>query len=215
MSVISNRHSFVGFVSQGKEKSKPFDGQRLVKVTYREKSEKTSVCVSIPTIPETEIIDNSANFVDHIKDWLESMQDKMVRSLYESGRVQISDEEIELKAIIEWMDQESNGSRLTKEIIGKWFDDNLKEILIVAFAEKMMITDNANEEQMKRLEQVVNVYREKIASLAGGKTVFSAEIANKLLIALELGDSDDLMVIRFKSRFEKMKETNVVDMLGL
>lgn len=218
MSLVTNAHAVVPFDAKT---SKPFDGQRLAKVTYKTPrsgniaDKKQSICVSIPIIAAVDITDHIQSFVPHIVALCKSSQDSIIKELYEAGASNITDGDISVGKILDYLAEESKGNRLTKEIIVDWFDASLADILTVAFAEKMAISDTPTDVESKRLEQTVNVYRDKLASLAGGKTCFPADVAIKLQKALELADSDDVMAQRFRERLVKMQQNDTIDLLGL
>lgn len=214
MSVLITNHTFVAFDSKT---SAAASGQRLAKVLYKTQrggkiveNARKSICVSIPTFDGVTISDSQLQaFMPHIMQMLENAQDGIVKDRYEAGAISVSDAELSVDSCLAFLDSESRGDRLTKEMIASWFDGSIAEILTVALGEKMQLTDNASEIQLKRLEQSVNVYRDKFCSLAGGRTSFSVEIASKLHKVLELGDIADAMLVRFKNRLEKMMKQEV------
>lgn len=215
MSAISNIHSIVAFDSKT---SKAFENQRLAKVIYKTSrttgiKEKESVCVSVPKL---EIDDSDLiQFKPYISAYLESVQDAIIRLKYEEGKTSIHSNDIGIHAMLDYLEEDSKGGRLTKEFITEWFNASLADTLTVAIADKLGISDTPSEVETKKIEQMINVYRDKFASLAGGKTSFAADIATKLQKALEFADSDDMLAQRFNARLEKMKENNSVDLLGL
>ena len=215
MSAISNVHSIVAFDSKI---SKAFENQRLAKVIYKTSrttgiKEKESVCVSVPKLELTD--EEALLFKPYLVAYLEGVQDSIIRAKYEEGAVSIHNNDIGIHSMLDFLEEDSKGGRLTKEYITEWFNTSLADMLTVAIADKLGVSDTPSETEAKKIEQMVNVYRDKFASLAGGKTMFAADIATKLQKALELVDSEDTMAVRFNARLEKMKEQNTVDLLGL
>lgn len=212
MSLLQQTHTFVAFDSKT---SAAASGQRLAKVLYKTQrggkiveNARKSICVSVPILDA--ISDSQLQaLVPHITAMLENAQDGIVKDRYEAGAISVSDAELSVDSCIAFLDSDARGDRLTKEMIVSWFDGSIAEILTVALGEKMQLTDTASEIQLKRLEQSVNVYRDKFCSLAGGRTSFSVEIASKLHKVLELGDTADAMLVRFKNRLEKMMKQEV------
>ena len=217
MSVISNRHSIVPFISG---ESKAMSGQRLGKIGYKEvlnkktgkKEQKLpSVCVSVPVIEKEEIEGKLEALIPHIRGMLEGVQDKIVRSLYEGseGALQsVSDGEISVAACIGFLEAESEGGRLTKEAVQNWFDGNLAENLSVYIAEKLDFV-KPNEGQMLQIEQHVRGYREVLASLSGGATMLSTpqiKGCRKALELLEVGIEEDLMAQKLSKRLDAMEK---------
>lgn len=209
MSTLSNVHTFVKFDSKT---SAAASGQRLVKMLYKTQrggkavvDAKQSMCVSVPMMSES-LSDSQLNaLIPHITQMLENAQDNICKDAYEQGSISISDASLSVDACIAFLDSDSRGDRLTKEYITAWFNNSLADILYVAFADKIVtLPDHPTEVEEKRVEQVVNVYRDKFSSLAGGRTMFNVESCNKLLKVLELGDSEDAMSKRFTARIQKM-----------
>lgn len=223
MSNVSDRHQIVPFISG---KTKPLSDQRLAVVSYKltkedkakgltEKS-KQSVCASIPVFTAAMVTPEAVEaFKPYLVQMIQDTQDKIVREFADVGVSTVADADLSIASVLTYLDEESKGSRLTKESITEWFNASVQDMLAVAFAEKMGLSDTPSEDDTKKLEQQLNVYREKFASLAGGKTSFPPEIAVKLIKALEFAPTDDLMAQRFTSRLEKMKEIPTADMLAL
>src|SRR5574339_1049458 len=170
MSNVSNRHTVVPFVSG---KTTPLSGQRLAKVGYKtSKNQKElkfkPIAASVPFIDDQEIIGRVHNLVPYVKTLLENTQDNIIRSLYESndGILQsVSDEEISIDACIAFLESESNGGRLRKTDVEKWFDENVRENLFVLIADKLFSgADELTKEQEEKVEANVNAYRGTIRS---------------------------------------------------
>lgn len=216
---ISNRHSIVPFVSG---ESKAMNGQRLAKVGYKETTDKKtgkksqkfpSVCASVPFVETSDVLEKVESLMPHIKAMLADVQDKIVRSLYESseGQLQsISDDELSVNACIGFLEAESEGGRLTKEAVQNWFDGNLADNLTVYIAEKLGFND-PTENQMVQIEQHVKGYREVLASLSGGATSLAIPQIKGCRKALELlGNEDDLMAQKLGKRLDAMEKPVMV-----
>lgn len=209
MSVISDRSSFVPFVSNGAGKSKALNGQRLVKVIYKSrgdtKAKLPNVCASVPVLIDEEIAGNINALMPHIRSLVANAQDGIAKERYEAGAATIGNEEISVAACIAYLDAESSGSRLSGDDIRLWFTNELQDVLMLAIAEKMNVSDTPSDEEAKKIEQALAVYRDKLASLAGGKTAFSEQVCDRLLNVLPLVDENDPMVQRLSKRLSDMK----------
>lgn len=215
MSNISTAHDVVKYDAKS---SKPFDGQRLAKVCFKT-SKKSDVkpdnkAVSIPPVQLTDEQVQANDLRLHINAWIETVQDAIVRERVENGALTICDSDIDLASCIAWMDEDSKGNRLTKEYILQWFADTLADVLTVAISDKLGLSDTPNEAETKRVGQMIAVYRDSFASLAGGKTAFSVEKATKMRKVLELC-SDDALAQKFDTRLTKMQEIESVELLDL
>jgi len=218
MSVISGIHSFVKFDSKT---SRAWDGQRLIKITYKTVrkgdkagTKKDSMCVSVPPVADLDDVTLSA-FKPYIKALREDTQDKIARDLYEAGRTEITDSDLCDTAILAWLEEEAKGNRLTKEAVIAWFDATMADTLTVAFGDKLGVSDVPNAEQVKQIEGAIEVYRKMFAGLAGGKTSYAPNVAVKLLKAFEIVGCDDDIAKKFTARLEGMKEEKGADLMGL
>lgn len=209
MSNISDRHNVNSFVAG---KSAPLTGQRLAKVGYKttkkQKAKFPNVCVSIPFFDATsqEFVNAKANgkFDSIILSALESAQDGIIRSLYESSDgslSSVSDSEISLNACIAFMAAEATGGRMTKEFLESWFVDNLSDNLSVALAERTSL-----EIDDPKITTAVNGFKVLISGLSGGKTLYAPEQIVQLQKALELTSCDDDVQKRLVQRLERMSQ---------
>lgn len=201
MSTISNRHTVVPFVAG---KTAPLTGQRLAKVGYKttkkQKAKFANVAVSVPMIDKDAKEFNDAigtgKFDNIIIAALQDAQDGIIRSLYESadGSLQsVSDDEIGIDACLAFIEAEQTGGRLTKEMIAEWFDETLADNLTVTVADKLkFMGDDLTEEQQKTVAKHVQIYKDVLASLAGGKTLLQpTQIKGcKTALSLDLGESE-------------------------
>lgn len=216
MSNISNLHT----IEEATDSSKAYQGQRLARIVYRNKADasdmdfrKSQVC-SIPCIAISELTDSA---IHNLKPWiLEQMagvQDKIVRARHEAGATSVHSEEVSLAACIAFLEVEQQGGRLTKEVIGAWFAEEVADVLTVALSDRLGLSDTPTPEECKKVEQMINVYRDCFAGLAGGRTTYARDKAVKLLKVLELVPSEGLSA-RFATRLEKMTQSDE-ELLGL
>ena len=220
MSNISNRHQVVPFVAG---KTSPLSGQRLSKVGYKPSKKSParfpSVCASVPKIMDEWITaDNCLRMNEHIKTMLESAQDGILKSLYESSDGNISgvnDEDISFDSCVAFMDAEAAGDRLTIESINQWFDSQVRDNLTVIIAERLKF-DMSTPEQESTIAQHVAGYRGLLASLSGGKTFLQPVQISGLKRALDVSSVDDDVSKKLYARLEKMeKPTPIKELLDL
>jgi hypothetical protein len=211
MSSISTVHTLVPFDSA---KSKPLSDQRLIKVLFKSASELPSVCASVPFVPvlSAEQLQTLEPFV---RSMIQDTQDKIAKQKYLNGATVLSDSDLSLESCIEFLEDSNEGGRLTKESIGLWFETNLTEKLIVAFAEKLGLSDTPTPAEESKLFESVAAYKEKVSSLAGGKTVFAPALASKIKSVLELAPASDILRNRFIAGMDKMSETQQDLLLSL
>jgi hypothetical protein len=143
------------------------------------------------------------------------VQDEVIREACVAGRDSVSTSDIDVASIKQYLVSQAAGDRLTGDSIKEWFDSELADMLLLAFAEKMGIGDEPTEEQTKKLEQMVNVYRDKLASMAGGRTMYDGVTRSKLEKALQLVDCSDGIGAKLAGKLKAMSEVSVEEMLGL
>lgn len=223
MSVVSNRHNVIPFISG---KSIALDGQRLTvakyKSTEKQKAKYPNVCASIPVmkISKDDITDS---LMVHINEWLQLQQDNVFKSVYESKGgtlASIGDEELNIGAIVGYLNASASSGRLTKEAIESWYKEEMIMIIMInAGVKKGFI--NANDPDISRLsaaqsaelDKVCNVYRDLFSGLAGGSTRYDAMKQDSLKRMLAQA-TESPMAERLFNRLESMKEPeSIVDIL--
>lgn len=225
MSIIDTAaHSVVAYDPKS---SKAFTGQRLSKVQYKTTTDKDSpefgikrpsMCVSLPLVPVDEVIANAAVLAPVVADYLQTVQDKMIKEMIEAGQKSISTESISIPAILEWLESNNDSGRITKEVVSKWFADNIADNLAVVLAEKLGVGEVPTEAESKQVMNAVAVFQDKVAALAGGKTSYPEKVAESLKKVMALADSGDAMASKFTARLDKMiadskKVEELVDLL--
>lgn len=183
------------------------ENNRLSKCLYRADSKENyeNAYVRIPLISEAEVTEQIDVLMPHIISYLEGVQDDIIKSHHKSGYTSVLATAIELSAIIDKLDSTDQG-RLNKEKVFQWFDTSVKDMLVVAFADKLGISDNPSTEDEDKLNSIVSVYRTKFGALAGGKSVFVPSEAEKLQAAITATGADSTALgTRFLARLEKMK----------
>ena len=193
MSNISNRHQINLFVSG---KSEPLSGQRLAKVGY--KSSKTqaakfpSVCVSVPPLEDEQITGDLTALLPHLKEYLYGVQDKVIRSLYESSggaKSAVTDDEISVSACIGYLMSEGAGGKLSAELIEHWFDTEMKDNLTVVFADKLGFSE-LNDDQMETVGKYLASYRALFAQVSATKNAPSKAQCENLRKVLEVAATE-------------------------
>ena len=220
MSNVSIAHTVTKFDAK---LSQALTGQRLAKCRYKTTAKQAakypSVCVSVPYISYTDITAKIEPLVQHIRTMLESAQDGIIRSLYESSDgtlSQVTDSDLSISACISFLEAESEGSRLTKEFIESWFDASVKDYVYALVSEKLGYgTDDLTMEQDLTVCKHVNGYRGMYSALAGGKTMYQPNQIASLKRVLDIVDTDDTST-RLINRLNKMLETpKIEDLLEL
>lgn len=218
MSVIDTlNHSVVAYDPKS---SKAFTGQRLSKVTYKTVTDKESPlygikrdskCVSLPIFKSEEVVAQSAALAPYVIEYLQTVQDKIVRERIDAGATSISMQEISIAGCIEYLDSNSESGRLTKESVAAWFNETIAEPLAVVLADKLGVSDTPTDAESNKILAVVDAFKGKVAALAGGKTAYEPKVCKSILNALELAPSGDVLATRFTNRLNKMIEEHKAD----
>jgi len=224
MSNVSTVHDLKPF----KAGDKALSGQRLAKIGYKSTAKNpakfASVAASVPFIQPADITSNITRLLPYVCNMLESAQDGIIRGLYESsqGALKIvQDHEISVEACIGFLEAEAAGNRLTSEAVEKWFDAELSDNVFAMLAQKLgfLSTDaegTLTDAQETTVAKHVKIYRDVLASLAGGKTMLAEKQVRGCRSALTLApDSDDPMVSRLSARLDTMERKNSEDFIDL
>jgi hypothetical protein len=220
MSNISSTHTIVNNTNG---KAEAFSGNRLVTCWWKQTAEMKKegkqahfpVAASIPTVDEVEITGNISALLPHITSMLEGVQDKIIRKYSELGRTYVTDSDISVSACIMHLEAENISTRLTGDRIASWFDSSIADVLSVALADKMGVSDIPTDAQTQRLSQMIASVRGKLVTLASPKTTFSVDHAKKLITILEYASDDDVLAQRFIQRLSKVQqqEADIFDSL--
>lgn len=200
------------------------DGQRLVKCLYKvaktgANAGKAAGINSYITVPENHLdesvmVENAAMLAPYMSAYFQGVEDGIIKEHHKNGGKGFGDTFLSLAKILEHLDDAGQGNRLNKEKIEAWFNSDMREPLLVAFADKMGVGEVPTEAELAKLEQVTAVYRAKFASLASGKTAYRKEEAELMQKALEVTEVlDTNLGARFYGRLEKMKSATSNDLL--
>ena len=198
-------------------------GTRLVKCLYKlnKKTQTVAGENSYILVPESHLseqvmVENAAMLAPYVAAYFQSVEDGMIKEYHKKAGKGFSDSFLSLAKILESLDNAGQGDRLNKEKIEAWFNSDMQEGLVEAFAAKMNIgTDSEPSElELEKLAAITGVYRAKFASLASGKTAYRKEEAEQLQKALEVTRNvDSVLGARFYGRLEKMKTATAENLL--
>ena len=223
MSNVSNVHTVIPFVAG---ETKPLTGQRLAKVGYKQtkamqdkgETAPKSIAVSLPIVTDSEITENLSKILPLVREACETVQDKIIRSLYESrdyALERVSDSEIGFDAIAAYVTSEQNGGRITKEYLEQWFDANMRDNLTVVVADKLGF-DELNDAQLETVNKHIAGYRGLIASITGHKTMLTMQQIVGIRRAIEVSAiADDKVVNVLLERMSMMEQSHNAALLAL
>ena len=187
-------------------------GYRNVKCLYKTNAKTGKVAADNSQIRIDDSITQEAvaaklgELMPHLITYLQGEEDKIVKKLHLQGMTLLSPKQYGLDSVIAALEAAGTGHRLNKEQIEQWFDAEMLEPLMVAFADKMGVSEQPTEAEEKKLETVLQVYRSKFGSLASGKTHYREEEVDMLLKSMEVtGAESSLLGGKFVARLTGMK----------
>lgn len=188
-------------------------GTRIIKCLYQAspktgKKAQENAYVRVPThhLTEEHILASIAELTPYVLTWLQGLEDIAIKDIHKKGGLSVFPASLSLDKIISALEESSEGARLNKEKIEAWFTDMLEEELTEQFALKMKLNEDSTTEELAKLQLVLDAYKSKFASLAGGKTYIKPEDCTALIgvIAAVPAASTSLLGIRFTTRLGKM-----------
>lgn len=214
MSIIDNSNNTIVNYTSGV--TKPFSGQRLMVATYKTGTKKEDIstfgikrdsrAVSLPIVLASDVHQNLTLLMPHIVSMIAKTQDSIIKGILEENisRLHVGNEEISIAACIEFLDDSDESGRMTKESIGKWFDAEIADPLMLALGEKMGIGEIVSANDAKKIDMMMKQFREKISALAGGKTKYEEKLVIQLKKAVSFAPENDVIAGRFIARLDKM-----------
>lgn len=190
-------------------------GNRVVKCLYQKitsgenkgKKKAENAYTRIPTSHLTEevIVERVTEISPYILGWLQGMENEAVKKYHSEGGTQVFLGGLTFDALIERLEESEAGSRLNKEKIVAWYNEHLLDSLTSLFAEKMGLGEHSSEAELMRLEQVLNAYRDKFSTLAGGKAfIKEADCQAMISVITSCGAESTIIGSRFVGRLTKM-----------
>lgn len=207
MSNVSTTHNVTSHITG---QTKPLFGQRLSVVAYKT-DKKTGVkpeskSVSIPKFEIAPLMVRVTEIQDSILELAYKAQDAIVRELVEFGKSFVQDTEIGIDAIIAYLNDSSESGRLTRKVLDNWFDMNVSEMLQVALADKLGLSNTPTLQESNKVDLLVASYKDKLAALSGGNTSYSPKVATQLLRALEVASVEDSIASKLVAKLTKMRD---------
>lgn len=204
----------------------PEAGLRTVKCLYKETKDKVTgktkkagenAYIKIPTahISADVVKKELETLTPYFVAYLQAEEDKIIKEAHKTGSIGFGDSYFSLAKIVEFIEAETQGARLNSEAIVNWFEEEVEELLVVAFAEKLGINAaQPTDAELSKLQAIAGAYKSKFGSLASGKTHYRKEEAELMQKALEVtGAKNGLLGSKFWTRLEGMKTATNDDLL--
>lgn len=206
---------------------KPYDSQlpiaaimhtRIVKCLYQAGKDKAGkvlpkkhtnsyVRVACKHLTEEMILARISELTPYILSYLQGVEDGMIKDYHKNGLLRITEGNLSLDKIISKLEESETSARLSKDKIEAWFTEYLLESLTTTFAAKMGLTDDCNENELLKLETVLNAYKAKFASLANPKVYIVESDCLTMIAVIKSCDADsNLLGNRFVIKLEQMSQ---------
>ena len=200
---------------------KPYDSQlpvaeisgtRVVKCLYqapkdKSKEKRSNAYVRIPCKHLTEelIVEQVAELAPYFLDFLQTKEDEIIKEDHKNGILNVFTASLSINKLVEYLEEKGEGARLNKEKIEKWFADCLYNHLLEQFAAKMGLDEKSSEEQLIKLEIVINAYKKKFVSLATSATHIKEDDCLVMIAVIDKCEAQDsLLGKRFIARLKGM-----------
>jgi hypothetical protein len=161
----------------------------------------------------------------YVVTWLYGVEDMLIKADHRKGLTSVYCDGLSIEKIMAYLDELDLGGRLNKEMIGNWFDAEVLEHLTILFAAKIGLdldSDSVDENLVAKLELILNAYKGKFESLAGGKTFIADDQCEAMLgvitqVSKRAQNNNVLNGIGSKlvAKLEKMKAKEVETLLSL
>lgn len=197
------------------------EGTRIVKCLYQKSTKganagtkaRDNTYVRVPTKHLTEEIvsERIAELTPYVITWLQAQEDELIKADHKAGLLSVYCDGLSLDKIIEKLELAEQGARLTKDKITAWFNDEVKEDLLVLFAVKMNLSDDPSSDELDKLAVVLAAYQRKFESLASGKCSIAEEDCLAMIKVVRECDADKSLIgSRFVAKLDKMSKVEEV-----
>lgn len=154
-----------------------------------------SVAVEVPSLRDVASYMLQPLVAEAVQEYIQSLQDAQIKSRAVAGAREVQYSELTPAALELFLATSEDTGRigqLSSERIVAWFEASARELLIVALADRLGISETASDADVKRLEQIANQTRDNLAKLSSKKPVhFDIRVLNALNWALAAVESDD------------------------
>ena len=191
-------------------------GNRLARIIFKdvkkngvviETKDSKGLWVNAITDNMLAVISTQPAGTEYLRGCIANVQDGIIRSLIEKGKITISEDEIDYQKILAAMAviNESGADRFSKESIAAWFNSVLKAPLSDAIRAKM---DGISDSQLNKL---LNNYLESFQILAGRNPSMNNNVKAGLIRALEFlpEDHESAVGIEIVRRLNDVQEASV------
>jgi len=199
------------------------EGTRIVKMLYqvspktgKKLAENSYVRVSCKHLTEEMILARISELTPYFLSYMQSIENQVVRDYHIRGLGRISTGNLSIDKIIDRLDASETSSRLSKDMIAKWFDADIAESLAELIASKLGIDENSSDDQIGKLELVLGAYKIKFESLSNPKGYINEADCESLIGVIRKASAENsLLGNRFIAKLESMSKKQDEILLSL
>jgi len=180
-----------------------------------------SLAVEVPAALDVTACMKHNVLAEAVAEYLATLQDAQIKSLAVSGVKTVEYSELTTEKLAQFVATSEDSGRigqLSTERITGWFEAEARDLLIVALADRLGISESASDAEVKRLEQIANQTRDNLAKLSSKKPVhFDARVLAALNWALDVTIAGDTagMNDRLRDKLNmKVEELDLGSALG-
>jgi hypothetical protein len=163
-----------------------------------------SIAVEVPAALNVSEYMQQGVIADAVAEYIASLQDAQIKALAIAGAKTIQYSQLTAESLAQFVATSEDSGRigqLSTERIINWFEADARDILIVALAERLGISETASDAEVKRLEQIANQTRDNLAKLSSKKPVhFDTRVLSALNWALDVTATGDNITDRLKDK---------------
>jgi len=214
MSLISNIHTAFPYDAK---KSKPYEGQRLVKTIAKADKDgnygphlQQTMCTSVPVLVTADIDWSLKSVQEVATEYFKTVQNDIVSERIKSGVKDVADSDISMAAIVDYLFADVSGAsdKWTSERVASWFEDYIAE----GIATRLLELGVDDETMARKLAATQKRFAESLSSRGKISAVLTTELNKALAFS---SDKECAIYKRFYSRLNpKVEELSLEDSLG-
>lgn len=181
-------------------------GNRWLKLIKKGENSKlaASVAVEVPEVTSLPDVSQHPAIASFLLAAYHQLENEAAKQVAIAGGLTLQYSSLSLanlEAVAVALNESSGIGQLSEERIKSWFDADAREMVLVALADKLGVSETATDADIKRLEQVANQVRDNLAKLASRKPVqFDERVKKALNMALDVSDTGDNMTTRLRDK---------------
>lgn len=211
------------FAMDKADNSKLHAGNRYCKLIKKGENSKLpqSLAIEVPMLTDAAMNDWLANATIRasVLAHIEGLRDSWLKEQASNGNMTVQYADITVDAVAAHVlaSARSGGlGQLSEASIAQYFEDNMREMLIVAFADRLGMSDTVSDAEVRKLEQLCNSTRDNLKKLASKKPVaFDERVRRALEWALDTTNTGDTMHTRLVAKLNnQVSEDDMLAVLG-